>query len=190
MKKVSLACGQRCPEGFLGVDLWEGADVTHDLGVYPWPFGDESIEEVECSHYVEHIPHGTPEPFFLFLDELHRILVPAEFEPENPNRVVKGFATILAPYYSSIRAWQDPTHTRAISEATFMYANAEWRKANGLDHYDVHCDFDFFYNLLFDQAVATRNPEYQGMAAKTQMNAISDIMVTLMKRPLAQTLIK
>ena len=30
---------------------------------------------------------------------------------------------IWAPYYTSMRCWQDPTHTRAISEATFLYAN-------------------------------------------------------------------
>lgn len=43
-------------------------------------------------------------------------------------------ATILAPYYTSMRCWQDPTHTRAISEASFLYFNKDWRVQNKLDH--------------------------------------------------------
>ena len=44
-----------------------------------------------------------------------------------------------------MRAWQDPTHKRAISEATFLYANKSWRVSQGLDRYPITCDFDFSY---------------------------------------------
>ena len=57
--KLDLACGGAKKEGFTGVDIAdiEGVDIVHDLNIYPWPFEDGSVEEINCSHYVEHIPH-------------------------------------------------------------------------------------------------------------------------------------
>jgi hypothetical protein len=113
--KLSLACGDNKPEGFKGVDIVKTASVDYvqDLMKFPWSqFKDNSVDEVEISHYIEHIPHGDGfnDPFFNFFDEVYRILKPAEFDPANPNIPLKGFATIVSPYYSSMRAWQDPTH--------------------------------------------------------------------------------
>lgn len=186
--KLSLACGQRKPEGFKGVDIApaEGVDYIQDLLQFPWSqFADNSVDEIECSHFVEHIPHGNGyhDPFFKFFDEIYRILKPAEFSPDNPNIPTKGFVNIVAPYYSSMRAWQDPTHQRAISEATFLYLNKEWRVANALDHYDVHCDFDFSYGYAMNPEWQTRSQETQGFAMRNYINAITDIQVMLVKRP-------
>lgn len=185
--KLSLACGSNKPEGFKGVDIikTKDTDYVQNLMQFPWKqFKTKSVDEIECSHYVEHIPHGngSEDPFFQFFDEIHRILVPAEFDKENPNIPVKGFARIICPYYSSIRAWQDPTHMRAISEASFLYLNKEWRTNNKLDHYPVKCDFDFFYNYAIDPSIVQRNDEYRGNAIRTQINAVTDIVVTLVKR--------
>ena len=162
-----------------------GAKYVHSAIDFPWPFKDQSVDEIECSHYVEHIPHGdgSSDPFLQFLDEMYRVLIPVEFSPDNPNIATKGYATIVAPYYSSVLAWQDPTHLRAISEASFLYANKEWRKTNGLDHYPVSCDFDFFYNFALNGRLAGRNPEYVGQQVATTINAVDDIVVTLMRRP-------
>lgn len=184
--KLSLACGSNKPEGFKGVDIvkTKDTDYVQNLMEFPWQFKTKSVDEIECSHYVEHIPHGngSEDPFFQFFDEVYRILVPAEFDKENPNIPVKGFARIICPYYSSIRAWQDPTHIRAISEASFLYLNKEWRTNNKLDHYPVKCDFDFFYNYAIDPSIVQRNDEYRSNAIRTQINAVTDIVVTLVKR--------
>lgn len=186
--KLSLACGDRVPEGFVGVDIakTESATYVQNLMEFPWKqFADNSVDEIECSHYVEHIPHGDGfhDPFFQFFDEIYRILKPAEFDPANPNIPLRGFATIVSPYYSSMRAWQDPTHQRAISEASFLYLNQQWRKDNLLDHYPVTCDFDFSYGYSINPALQNRNQEVQTFAIQNYINAVSDIQVMLIKRP-------
>ena len=84
--RLSLACGDRKPEGFYGVDVvkTEAADFVQDLMQFPWSqFPDNSVDEIEVSHFVEHIPHGDGyhDPFFQFFDEIYRILKPAEFDP-------------------------------------------------------------------------------------------------------------
>lgn len=186
--KLSLACGDRKPEGFKGVDIakTDSTDYVQDLLTFPWTqFADNSVDEIECSHFIEHIPHGNGynDPFFQFFDEIYRILKPAEFDPANPNVPLKGFAVFVAPYYSSIRAWQDPTHQRAISEATFLYLNKQWRIDNKLDHYPVSCNFDFNYGYLISQEWQSRNQETQSFATRNYTNAVTDIQAQIIKRP-------
>ena len=84
--KLSLACGDRKPDGFKGVDIAKTAatDYVQNLLEFPWKqFADNSVDEIEISHFIEHIPHGDGfhDPFFQFFDEVYRILKPAEFEP-------------------------------------------------------------------------------------------------------------
>jgi len=186
--KLSLACGGNKPEGFKGVDIvkTKDTDYVQDLMTFPWKqFADNSVDEIECSNFVEHIPHGDSrnDPFFQFFDEIHRILKPAEFDPNNPNVAIRGFARIVCPYYSSMRAWQDPTHQRAISEASFLYLNKQWRIDNRLDHYPVSCDFDFSYGYVLAPEWQTRSQEVQSFAIRNYINAVTDIQVMLVKRP-------
>lgn len=175
--KLDIACGQNKQNGFTGIDIAkiDGVDIVHNLQSYPWPIKSDSVEEAFCSHYIEHIPAenvaGTNQDHLLkFFDELYRILK------------VGAKIRILAPYYSSIRCWQDPTHRRAISEYTFLYANKGWRVQNKLDHYPVQADFDFTYGYALDPEYAVRTTEVQTNAVKHYINAVSDIDVTMTKR--------
>ena len=185
--KLSLACGDNKPEGFKGVDIakTDSTDYVQNLLEFPWKqFADNSVDEIECSHFVEHIPHGDGfhDPFMQFFDEIHRILKPAESDPNNPNIATKGFARITCPYYSSMRAWQDPTHQRAISEASFLYLNKQWRIDNKLDHYPIECDFDFSYGYVLSPEWQNRNQETQTFAIQHYINVVSDIQITMTKR--------
>lgn len=166
--KLDLACGQRKREGFLGVDRLQldGVDIVHDLDVFPWPWEDDSVEEINCMHYLEHVPDLIP-----FMDECYRILAPG------------GTMFVIAPYYASVRATQDPTHKRAISEMSFMYFNKGWRDTNLLDHYQITCDFDFTYGYQFVPAWQNRSEEARAFALAHYMNVVLDIHVTLTKRP-------
>ena len=165
--KLDIACGQNKQEGFVGVDIakCKGVDIVHDLEVYPWPFKDESVEEAHVSHYIEHT-----KDLIKFMNELHRIMVK------------DGKCTIIAPYYTSMRCWQDPTHVNAISEASFLYYNQEWLKTNKLDHYPITADFDFSYGYNLSQEWANRSEEAKIFAIKHYNNVVMDIVVTLTKR--------
>jgi len=69
--KLNLGSGRRPLEGFVNVDWSDqgGADVVHDLNVFPYPFADNSFEFVEMSHVLEHLDRP-----FLVMKEVHRIL--------------------------------------------------------------------------------------------------------------------
>lgn len=165
--KLDVACGQNKQEGFTGIDIVEidGVNIVHDLTVYPWPIESDSITDIFCSHYIEHV-----QDLLKFYDELYRILK------------VGGKAVFVAPYGNSDRAWQDPTHVRPILESTFLYTNKKWREDNKLSHYPTKADFDFTYGYSFFPQWLLRNEEARNFALTHYRNVASDIHVTLTRR--------
>lgn len=192
--KLDLASGQSPREGFEGVDLWDGAKHKVDLLKFPWPWADNSVEELHCSHFIEHIPArevesrdlaGTVERgtkmevlsshkdylgqdmFLAFFDECYRVLRPG------------GVMTVLCPCGRSNRAFQDPTHRRFIVSETFLYLNADWRKANKLDHYRVKCNFGFTCDPIVSVDMTLLHPEAQYRRFNEGWNTILDWSVKL-----------
>lgn len=165
--KLNLACGQSRIDGYFGIDIKPGdtVDAVMDLESFPWDIESESVEDIICSHYVEHTSD-----LIKFMDEVYRILKPG------------GRIKIIAPYYNSMRCWQDPTHKRAISEASFLYFNKQWRETNKLDHYGIVCDFDFTYGYDLNPEWVNRSEEARSFAIKHYVNVVSDIHVTLTKK--------
>lgn len=170
--KIDLACGQSKREGFFGVDIasTDDADLVHDLSVFPWPIGDDTAEEVVSSHYVEHTyPVGGPhDGLIAFMDEVYRICADG------------AKVEIIHPYALSSRAFQDPTHTRFIPEATWWYFNAEWRESQKLDHYPIKSNFAVEnIGSGFTPGWELRSHDAQMFATTHYWNIITDLAVTL-----------
>jgi len=167
--KLDLGCGKNKKEGFLGVDIrgFDGVDVVFDLS-QKWPWEEGSVEEVNCSHFVEHLI--APERIH-FANELHRVLA-------------KGAkATLIVPSWSSCRAYGDLTHQwPPVSEFWFNYLNKAWREANA-PHNDAYtCDFDFTVGYGMHPQMALRNQEFQMFAFMFYKEAAQDIVATLIKK--------
>lgn len=191
--KLDLACGDAKREGYKGVDIaaTNSTDYVVDLQKYPWPIESESAEEVNCSHYLEHIPHldikglikncnsfdefkesitNSKDGLINFFNELYRILKP------------NGQVHIVSPYWSSIRAFGDPTHERYICDWSFLYVNKKWREDNKLEHYGLNCDFDVKISYYINNDMTLKSEEIRNKAFKHDLNSIDDIMVELTKK--------
>lgn len=200
--RLDVACGDRKPQGFMGIDCAAGpnVDIVHDLFHFPWPVSDDTVGEVHCSHFLEHIPHdelpevdlttgalraprrwiedltrwGPPvrDLWFRFWEELHRICVDG------------ALVGVQVPYYSSVRADQDPTHRRRMCEASFIYLSQEW-----LEREKIFYPFDGNFDVVRQQQQL--NPEHRGRAdeaivwmATHDLNVVDDLTVTLrVKKP-------
>lgn len=163
--KLDLACGQRKELGYEGVDIaaLPGVDHVVDLEMFPWPFDDNVVEAIHCSHYVEHTYD-----LMAFMDEIWRICAPG------------ALIKIIHPYYTSIRAFQDPTHRRFLGEQSWAYFDANWRKREGLDHYPLVCHYDvveFGYSVNND--FAGLPPDELRQAITHQWNVVDDLHITL-----------
>lgn len=173
--KLDIGCGKNKKPDFIGVDQYamEGVDVVHDVRIAPWPWEDNSVEEVHCSHFLEHL---TGKERIGFLNELYRVMKPG------------AKATIITPHWCSNRAYGDFTHQwPPVSEMSFYYLSKEWRKTQA-PHTDSEinpegytCDFAATWGYSFTNDLAVRNQEYQQFALMNYKEAAQDLHATLVK---------
>jgi SAM-dependent methyltransferase len=69
--KINLGCGDKKLKGFINVDVCGNPDINVDLSMFPWPFEDESADEIYSEHFLEHV-----KDFEKTIFEIHRVLKP------------------------------------------------------------------------------------------------------------------
>lgn len=93
-----------------------------------------------------------------------------------------AIARFLTPYYTSGRAFQDPYHTRYITEATYLYFTKKWREMNKLTHYPIKTDFEIVkIDHSVNQAFIGRAQEAMQGMAMMNWNVVDDLLCTLKK---------
>lgn len=104
MKKLNLGTGNQPKEGYVNVDKLnlKGVDIIHDLDNFPYPFKDNSIDEIYTEYTMEHMKDiiGT-------LKELYRIC--------KPNATIE----IIVPHFTAHQMFGDLTHHRFFSYTSF-----------------------------------------------------------------------
>ena len=152
-------------------DLPPGFDFIRpkhfDPLTYPWKLKSGSVSEAFSAFLLNRIPG---ERRGRFMDELWRVLIP------------NGKATILVPYWTSVRSVQDPCSAwPPLVEQSFLYFNKDWRKSQNINN-TCSCDFDFQYGYVFEPETASRNDDTRPFWTKHYVNAVNDLQVTLTKK--------
>lgn len=166
--KLDIGCGKNKLAGFFGVDAiaFEGVDLVHDMR-QAWPWEDSSVDEVHCSHFLEHL---TGEQRVHFFNELHRVLKPG------------GQARIITPHWSHERAYGDPTHQwPPVTGWTYFYLQKAWRDVNA-PHVGYTCDFGWQLVGTHDPGddwVAFRTPEVKQQFMSRNINTTTDLIATI-----------
>jgi SAM-dependent methyltransferase len=107
-------------------------DVLCELATDRIDLPDDSIDAVLALHVLEHIGvQGEIKGWFHFWSELYRVMKPG------------GFVRFECPHSSSVWAWADPTHVRAINEYAFLYLNQDAYRSPGSAIPDYRPNFDF-----------------------------------------------
>jgi SAM-dependent methyltransferase len=89
-------------------------DVLHDLNVTPYPFDDNTFDEIHAYHVLEHFgTQGDWRGFLAQFSEFWRILKPG------------GLFCGLVPAWDSPWAWGDPGHTRIITRGTLAFLSQQ-----------------------------------------------------------------
>ena len=164
--KLDLGCGNKKKEGFVGIDIipLPEVDTVIDLEKFPWPFESDSIDEVYCSHYIEHT-----NDLVKFMDEVWRICRPG------------ALCIFIAPYHSSSLAVQDPTHKQHISENTFYYFSAKWREGYTIGYYPIKANFEIVSIKGIYSADWVGKPENEIEYAKKHYLNVLDHLIVEMK---------
>ncbi len=103
---LDVGCGCNAVPGAIGIDYnpRTGADVIHDLNLYPYPFESDSFDEVVCRNVMEHLLDVR-----MALEEIHRISAPS------------ALVKITVPFFRSRWAFMDPDHRHFFSAQSFDY---------------------------------------------------------------------
>ena len=103
---LNLGSGRRYVHGAVNVDITPDTapDVVHDLDDRPWPFPDDSFDEIHGIDVLEHLADVVGA-----MQELHRVA--------RADATVK----IVVPHFSSPNAYTDPTHERQFGAFSFDY---------------------------------------------------------------------
>lgn len=146
----------------------------------PWPWKDGTIAGAYSSHFIEHLD-GVER--IHFMNELWRVL---RLDAE---------ATIVAPHWSSDRAYGDPTHKwPPISDMSHFYWFRAWREGGKMPdgnvvpaqapHTGYKCDFDSVMAYIFNNhpTLVGRNSDFMMDGAVFKRNFVSDVRFTLTKR--------
>lgn len=173
--RLDIGCGKNKREGFIGIDqhAMPGVDTVMDIR-QRWPFDDNSVDEIHCSHFIEHL---TANERVQFYNEMYRVMKPG------------AKASIITPHWASNRAYGDPTHQwPPVSEMSFYYLSREWR-ATQAPHTDKQfnpqgydCNFEATWGYGTHPALATRNQEFQQFAMQFYKEAVQDMHASLTKR--------
>ena len=150
--KLNLGCGQNYLEGYVNADREPAAepDVVMDMEEFPWPFENDSIDEIVANHVLEHVG-ATPDVFLRVMQEIYRICR-------------KGaMVRIAVPHPRHDNFIDDPTHVRAITPMTMqMFSRSaceDWKR-----HGIANTPLALYANVDFELREHSVTPEekYRG----------------------------
>ena len=109
LKKLNIGCGIHPRKGYVNLDIAKlpHVDIIHNLDKYPWPFKDNTFDEIFCDNVLEHLESITRP-----MEEIYRICKP------NAKIIIK------VPIFPSVYAAVDPTHKQFFTYMTFDYFKA------------------------------------------------------------------
>ncbi len=100
--KLNLGCGEKRLDGYLNVDKFGDPDLRHDLESFPWPWSDNTVDEIKLIHVLEHLGKDT-EIYFGIFKEMYRVCKP------------DSLVYIVVPHYRHQFFYDDPTHVRVVT---------------------------------------------------------------------------
>ena len=100
--KLNLGCGGQLLSGYCNVDKFGTPDLVCDLEKFPWPWADNSVDEILLYHVLEHLGQS-PDVFLDVIKEMYRVC--------RNDAVIK----IKVPHPRHDFYIMDPTHVRPIT---------------------------------------------------------------------------
>ena len=159
--RLNLGCGSRKLAGWVNVDRYAGCqpDQVVDLEQLPWPWADNSVEEIQLIHVLEHLGQS-PERYLAIVGELYRICAPG----------AKIFIVVPHPRHDSFLT--DPTHVRPITaEGLAMFSQARNRRQQAANCANTPLGLMLGIDLEVEKAELVLDPAWRQRLSRGEVTA-------------------
>ncbi len=164
--RLNIGCGLNPISGYVNADRvpLPGVDLVCEFARRPFPFRDDSFDEVYMSHVLEHLPDTVST-----MEEIHRIARPS--------------ATVIVkvPHYKHSNAFKDPTHVRFFTEESFDYFGKDPKSYYTKARFDV-MNVEKEYDWHIARYVARPFPRVLPWVERFLDNTVQGITFTLKVR--------
>lgn len=124
--KLHLGCGTEILDGYVNIDIVKlpGVDEVMNVLNMPWPYTDNSVDEIKAKDLIEHLPSHDPQgnnTLIKFIEECHRVLKAG------------GLLWLQTPGWDSDFLWIDPTHVRGydVRSMDFFDPDTDFGRSTG-----------------------------------------------------------
>ena len=178
MLRLNLGCGEDHKPGYINVDKYGNPDIFHHLEKFPWPWEDESVEEVLMKHILEHLGESTDD-YLGIIKELYRVCVGG------------AAINIIVPHPRHDDFLDDPTHVRIVTPAGLSLfsksKNAEWIGkgfSNSLLGLYLDVDFeiigvDYVFDPVWAEILNDKDDMFIYQAVKRYNNVIRETLINI-----------
>jgi predicted SAM-dependent methyltransferase len=178
--KLNLGCGSKIMPGYINVDMYGEPDIVCNLEETPWPWEDNSVDEIIFHHSLEHMGQLS-DVYLAIIQEVYRICCH------------KAQVMISVPHPRHDHFITDPTHVRMITpNGLGMFSkrlNQHWVDIGAANTpLGLYLDVDFevvHTKMVLDNAWMQRlnsgevSNEEVNQAVKSQWNVVKEIKMTV-----------
>lgn len=132
VRRLDVGAGAKSDDGWETMDMSPAyhPDFQHDMTSFPWPFPDDTFDELRCWHVMEHM-----NPVTMHIDWENKSVEYVNTRIAVMNemwRILKpdGMVNIEVPIFPYWQAIADPTHVAMFVPQTFWYFTK--------DEHDMH----------------------------------------------------
>ena len=143
--RLNMGCGSDIKDGFVNLDSAEldGVDVVHSLEEFPYPFDDDTFDEIIAINVLEHL-----DDTIRVMEEIWRISAPG------------AKVTIRVPFWNCMHSVTDPTHVKFFNQYTFDFFDPSNKRCQNRPYYTTarfRIDTVYYYIQLI-KYFKIRNP--------------------------------